>query len=344
MNILVDIVHPADVLFFLHPIKQWRQAGHSICVASRQKDVTEGLLNAFGIEHRRISSAGGNLFSLGIELARRDLALLRLARRFKPDVMCGFGGVAISHVGKLIGIPSVSFYDTERAPLQHRLTLPFISHLHIPESYDGPVAVDRTSRFPGTKDFSYLHPENFTPDMAVAIRAGLAPAIPNYFVRLVGWQANHDVGLAGWSLDTLHRFVAHLGERGRVHISSELPLPATLHNYQYSGAVNEVHHLLAQCQCYIGESATMAGEAVLLGVPAVYATGDRRCYTDALAREKLLWKIPQVDYHSLCGAVTEIEAMDHSEWSRRLASYMQGKINLADYVFEAVIREGSADR
>lgn len=120
MKILVDIVHPADALFFLNPIRRWQKLGHTVSVVSRgNKDVTTDLLDALGIEHQSISNAGGNLFTLGLELVRREMALLRVARRFKPDVMCGFGGVAISHIGKLLGIPSVSFYDTERAPLQH---------------------------------------------------------------------------------------------------------------------------------------------------------------------------------------------------------------------------------
>ena len=92
MRILVDIVHPADVLFFLHPIRRWQEGGHTVCVVSRRKDVTEGLLGAFGIEHQCISTAGSNLFAHGLELVRRDLALLGVARRFRPEVMCGFGG------------------------------------------------------------------------------------------------------------------------------------------------------------------------------------------------------------------------------------------------------------
>lgn len=339
MKILVDIVHPADVLFFLNPMARWREQGHDIRVASRRKDVTEGLLDAFAVEHQVISVAGTGLPGLGVEMLRRDIALYRLARRFRPHVMVGFGGVAISHVGKILGIPAVSFYDTERAPLQLGLTLPFISHLHVPESYDGPIARNRTSRFAGTKDFSYLHPDNFAPDRAVAVAAGLAAEGRNYFIRLVGWQANHDVGRGGWSAPVLARFVGHLAGQGRVHISSELPLPRDLEQYRYRGPVEAIHHLLACCTCYIGESATMAGEAVLLGVPAIYATPDRRCYTQELAARGLLSTVTRVDYESLCQAVHAAEALDRDLWTQRRAAYVEGKVNLADYVAEAVTRQ-----
>ena len=86
----------------------------------------------------------------------------------------------------------------------------------------------------------------------------------------------------------------------------------------------------------------MAGEAVLLGVPAIYATSDRRCYTDELARQGLLWTLTEVDYNSLGLVLEEVDALERSELSRRLGVYLQGKVNLAEYVADAVIREAAA--
>jgi predicted glycosyltransferase len=330
-------VHPADVLFFLNPIRRWLELGHSVFVASRHKDVTTELLDAFSIAHTPLSAAGGSLPGLALELMRRDLALLAYARRLRPDVMCGFGGVAISHVGKVIGVPALSFYDTERAPVQNRLSLPYISHLYVPESYDGPIAKNRTTRFPGTKDASYLHPDNFQADPAVAVAAGLATDRPNYFLRLVSWRANHDVGHAGWSESILIAFVSWLAARGKVHLSSEAGVPAAFAQHRYTGPVHEVHHLLAHCDVYIGESATMAGEAVMLGVPAIYAAADRRCYTDELAAKGMLWLIKNVEESTLCDTVEIIEAQDSEQWERRVNDYRTGCINLADYIVEAVL-------
>ena len=103
--------------------------------------------------------------------------------------------------------------------------------------------------------------------------------------------------------------------------------------------MEQIHHLLSYCNCYIGESATMSGEAVLLGVPAVYAACDRRSYTDELAAMGLLWKVPSVDYQSLQMALGEVEALGRDELPKRLAAYLEGKVNLADYIVDAVIRQ-----
>jgi len=342
MRVLIDIVHPADVLFFLNPIKRLQKLGHEICIASRDKDVTEELLDAFQLEYRTISTAGSGLPGLAIELLKRDLALLAMVRDFQPDVMVGFGGIAISHVGKLTGKPSVSFYDTERAPLQHRITLPFLTHMYVPDSYDGPIAKNRTTRSAWTKEFSYLHPDNFTADKTMAVAAGLVPDGRNFFVRMVGWQANHDLGHTGWPESTLRAFINYLAAHGRVHISSESQLPSDLEAYQYSGPIHQVHHLLAYCDCYIGESATMASEAVLLGVPALYATNDRRGYTDYLAAKKLLWKIPSVDIGSLEKAFQLVQNLDRNDWYQRVDQYRSSKINLAQYVVEATLQHGAS--
>jgi len=344
MNILVDIVHPADVLFFINPIRKLQQRGHKVCIASRDKDVTLALLDAFEVEHQSISKSGSGIIGLALELIKRDIALFGLAKSFHPDVMCGFGGIAISQVGKLIGVPSLSFYDTERAPLQHKLTLPFISHMYVPESYNGPIASNRTTRFPGTKDFSYLHPQNFTANETVARAAGFDPDSSNIFIRLVGWKANHDFGYRGWDEETLRKLVRHLSGYAKVHISSEIDLPGDLEVHAYRGPVQSVHHLLAHCDCFIGESATMASEAVLLGVPAIYAANDNRCYTDELAAKGLIWKVSEVGFDAVRVATEDIARLEKSEWQSRVDDYLHGKPNLADYVVDAVLQYAGADR
>jgi len=342
MKILVDIVHPADVLFFCNPIRQWQMLGHEVLVASRDKDVTGALLDELQIGHRQISRAGRGLTGLGLELLRRDVALFSIARRFRPDVMCGFGGIAISHVGRLLSIPSLGFYDTESASLQLRLTLPFITHFYVPEVYDGPIAAGRTTRFPGTKEFSYLHPDGFRADRERALAAGFDPGRPNWFLRLVNWESNHDLGRCGWDPATLSGFAATLSSRGKLHISTERALPVELDQFRYRGTLLDVHHLLAHCNAYFGESATMASEAVLLGVPAVFAADDRRCYTDRLASAGLLWKVTQIDTHSLGDALASIQRVEASEWQRRREDYLRDKVNLAEFVVEETLRRGLA--
>ena len=199
MRVLFDIVHPADVLFFKRPIEALIGRGDKVLILSRRKDVACDLLDSFGLPHTPVTTAGAGVLGLAKELITRDIAVFRQARRFRPDVMIGFGGVAISHAGALLRTRSISFYDSENASLQTRLTWPFISALYVPQSYAGPTPEGRTTKLKGVKDLSYLHPSAFHPDKALALSAGLDPNRANYFVRLVSWRANHDLGKGGWT-------------------------------------------------------------------------------------------------------------------------------------------------
>ncbi len=339
MKILFDIVHPADVLFFLNPMRLMQARGDVIKTVSREKDVACDLLNQFGLEHEPISIAGNGRIGLAKELIARDWEMLKAVRKFRPDVMLGFGGVAISHVGKLIGIPSVSFYAADTASLQTRITWPFIDHLYVPQAYAGDVPSGRTSRFPGIKELSYFHPENFEVDDGLARANGWDAQVPNYFVRTVSWRANHDLGKSGWSDEILRQLVLKLSARGRVHISSERPLPAEIEKYRYKGAKNQLHHVMAKCELYVGESATMAHEACLLGVPSIYDGTDHPGTTRELASEGLLMALRQPGLEPLLAGVDDLLKADVKETvDARRKAYLSARPNLAQFVVDAADR------
>ncbi len=341
MRVLVDVVHPANVLFFLNPIRMMRERGDEVLILSRHKDIACRLLDEFGLPHTPISRAGRGVLGLARELPRRDLALLRKARRFRPDVMVGFGGVAISHVGAVLGVPSVSFYDTEVATLQNRITWPFIRHLYVPECFTGRVPASRTTRFRGIKELSFFHPDNFTPSRERAVAGGLDPDADNFFIRVVAWHANHDLGKSGWSDALLRAVVDLLSRRGRVHLSSERPLPPDLEPYLYSGPITEVHHLLAHCRLYIGESATMTAEAAVLGLPAVFLGDDFRGYLVELERENLAAQVRAASVPAVTEALEGLLAVPAEEWRARRDAYVAARPNLARYIVEALDRHAA---
>lgn len=338
MRILFDIVHPADVLFFLGPIQTLQARGDEILILSRKKDIACRLLDQFGLPHTQVSSAAKGLTGLGKELVSRDVAVARAAMKFKPHVMIGLGGVSISHAGWALRIPSVSFYMADNANLQTRLTWPFITHLYVPEAYAGDVPKGRTTRFSGVKEQSYFHPENFTPDRKVAIENGLDPDKPNFLLRTVAWNANHDIGKSGWSDNLLCKLCDHLGTRGKVMITSERELPAEIAHLKYDGASNKLHHVMAGCDLYVGESATMAHEAAFLGTPAIYDGADHPGTTRDLASAKLLKALHQEGETVLFAAIDEQLQVSRSDMAERLAVYLKERPNLSTYIVDAIDR------
>ena len=64
-----------------------------------------------------------------------------------------------------------------------------------------------------------------------------------------------------------------------------------------------VHHLIAHCRLLVRESATMATEAAILGVPAIYCGHNFWGYVRELERAGMLSNIRQDDIGSLPEAI-----------------------------------------
>lgn len=272
MKVLIDIGHPAHVHFFHHPIKLLQAEGHEIIITSRDKEFALELLDGLGLEHHSLSALGkGGMLGLAKELVSRDLALFKVVKKTKPDVMAAIGGVFIAHVGKLTSVPSLVFYDTENATLQNAITYPLASAVIVPKCYHAWLPQKRHIRYSGYHELSYLHPDYFTPCREIAVTNGVQEQGKTFFLRLVSWQANHDVGENGWSEALLEKLINKLTSLGTILISSEAPLNPAMESYRYQGDINQVHHVMAFSSLFIGESATMASECAVLGVPAIYA-------------------------------------------------------------------------
>ncbi len=338
MKVLIDIGHPAHVHFFRNPIKLLQAKGHEIIITSRDKEFALDLLDELGLQHHPLSALGkGGIVGLAKELVQRDWALYKVVRETKPDVMAAIGGVFIAHVGRLTNTPSLVFYDTENATLQNAITYPLASAVLVPRCYEAKLPQKRHIRYDGYHELSYLHPSYFQADRETAIANGLAEQGDTFFLRLVSWQANHDIGENGWTPELLRQLIGKLAEKGKVLISSETPLPDDLRQHAYQGQVKAVHHVMAYCRAFIGESATMASESAVMGVPAIYAAETGRGYTNEQEqRYGLVTNLTQLDWRSLNIAVDDILAHSPDHWQTAHKQLMNDTIDVARFVTEAI--------
>lgn len=334
MRVLFDIGHPAHVHFFRQPMRLLVARGHEIMVTSRRKEIAVDLLDELGIEHEVLSAEGaGGLRGLAGELVQRDVKLYRHVRRHAPDVMAGIGGIFIAHVGLVTGIPSLVFYDTENARLQNALTYPFAHRLFVPRCYGGWTPTRRTERYAGYHELSYLHPGYFVPSRAVAEENGLAREGDTFVLRLVSWKANHDIGEHGWSVPLLRQVVATLAAHGRVLISSEAQLPPEFSAWIYRGRPGQIHHVMAFARGLVGESATMASESAVLGVPAIYAAQTGRGYTDEQeTRYGLVRNVRRLDWGTLSDALEWLLSLPRDEACHRRERLLADTIDVAAFV------------
>jgi predicted glycosyltransferase len=278
MRILVDITHPMHVHFFRHAIERWRAGGHEVRITSRDKDVTLALLDEFGLDHTHIGRrARRGIAGLGIELIERAWGLARVVREFRPHVAAAEAGTFLVYGCLPYGVPVVVFSDTEHAVVSNTITYPLATAVITPRAYQK-SAGRKHIRYDGYQQLAYTHPSVFTPDPGVLAAEGLAPDEPFSIVRLVSWQASHDVGDHG--VRNLRDVIDTLARYGRVILSSERALPPDLQHHALRGPRKHMLHLQAFARLYFGESATMASECAMLGTPAIFLSTSRRGYID----------------------------------------------------------------
>ncbi len=335
MRLLFDVLHPAHVHFFRHLAETALAEGGDVLFTAREKDVTLELLRAYDLPHEVLTGIGGGAVGLAREMVVRTLKLTRRVRRFRPDLMLGIMGPVIAPVGRATGVPSWVYYDTETATATNRFVYPLCSRLFLPESYRGP-APKKAVRYPGYHELAYLHPSRFTADATVRQEAGLGPDEPFAVVRLVSWEASHDVGDTGFANPV--RFVNELKQRIRVVITGERGVPPELREHAMTVPPHRIHHLLAEASLYVGEGATMAAEAAILGTPAVFMHTARLGYMLELEeRFGLLWNTAsqQVAEQRAMEIVADLPAAA-AAWAQKRAAMLEAKMDLGAWMVEQV--------
>ncbi len=269
MRILFDIVHPAHVHFFKHMIRGLEKKGHQTAIIAREKDVTLKLLDLYGFDYQTIGFSGSkNRFQQLQELVLRDIAILRMALKFKPDVILTRNPAGVQ-VARLIGATGI--FDTDdglaagihfkaAAPFAHVITTPD----SLPEDYGS-----KHIKYPGYKQTAYLHPNHFKPDPAVLDLLGVKPGEVFFIVRFVDMVAIHDVNESGLSIEAKSAIIDKLKHHGKVFISSEGKLPEKWSDMRFSIPPHFLHDAMAFAKMIVGDSQTMAAEAAVLGTPSL---------------------------------------------------------------------------
>jgi len=345
MKILIDIGHPAHVHFFKNAIRKLRREGNEVLISARSKDVTKSLLDAFNFDYRELSAIGSGWLGPYREFIKREFSLANLIRRFKPDVIAAVGGAFVAPVGRLTGTPTVVFTDTEHVAIDRLLTYPWATRICTPRVFKKELGCVQ-DRYDGFQELAYLHPRYFHPNPDVLTELGLLPGDRFSVLRFVSWQATHDRGETGLASELKRDAVSRLRRYGPVFVTSEAPLPLELEAYALRIAPHRVHDVLAFAGLYLGEGATMATEAALLGTPSVYVSslvGTMGNFQE-LQKEGLIQSFRDGK-----------KALDRSEtllgdqgakpaWQERSSTLVNRLVDVTEYVCEQVLEVAGAQR
>lgn len=336
MNILIDIGHPAHVHFFKHSIIEWRNQGNNVFIVARKKDVTIELLEDYKLDYTYFSTAKKGIISLAKELIEHSIQLFLFVKKNKIDIMLNIGGTFIVHPGKILGIPTIVFSDTEHAKISNKITYPFATKICTPNCYFDDLGKKQV-KYNGYHELAYLHPNRFNPDESVLSELGIEKTDRFFIVRFVSWGASHDKGQWGFSLDQKRKLISKLSTYGKVLISSEGNLKDEFKKFQFSLSPTKIHHLLAYSSLYIGEGATMATESAILGTPSIYVNSlTAGTIEELINKYQMLYRYTDGD-----DAIKKaIELVENSEAKidqlRRRDNFLLDKIDVTSWLTEFI--------
>ncbi|WP_456365951.1 DUF354 domain-containing protein [Thermococcus sp.] len=336
MRILFNIAHPAQVHLFKNSIRILKDRGHDVKVTAVNKEVSRYLLGTYGIEYELVGEAKNSLWGKAVELLKIEGYLYRISREFRPDILVGgVGNVYVAHVGRLIDRPSIVFDDTEHAKIEHLLMDPFVTLIVTPSCYLKDLG-EKQIRYNGYHELAYLHPKYFKPDPSVLESLGLSKGDTFFLLRFVSWTAGHDIGQKG--IGNRIRFVKEIEKYGIVLISSEGRLNRELEKYRVKIPPEKIHDLLYYATLYVGEGATMASEAAVLGTPAVYVSSLARTMGNFIELEEKYGLVFSYNSESkaLEKALDIIETYSDREWKEKRKRLIKDKIDVTKFIVDLI--------
>ncbi len=262
--------HPAHYHNFKIPIKLLLEKGHEVKVVARAKDVLFDLLSAEKWDIEKLTARKSrHKVGLVASVAGREAKIFKICKKWKPDLLAGTD-LVITHVGKLLGVPSVVVNedDSNAVPLMARLAFPYATAILAPNCCDQHPSNHKKIGYESYQELCYLHPDYFEPNRNLLPKE--IETSGKYFVlRFASLHAHHDGGKAGITDELALQIIDILEPHGKVFITSERPFSNGLEKHRLHVHPADMHQVLAFASMYIGDSQTMAAEAAVLGVPSV---------------------------------------------------------------------------
>jgi hypothetical protein len=259
--------------------------------------------------------------------------------KFPADVMIG-REPSMAHVCWLFRKKHIAFTDTEHADLVNTLLYPFSNVICTPHCYKKEVNEKKHIIYNGYQELTYLNPEYYTPNKDISnILKGVNEKV--IVVRFVAWEGSHDIGHHG--INNKMNLLTQLETYGRVIIVSEGDVPSEFTKYKFDIKPENAHDLLHSAILYIGEGATMAVEAAILGTPAIYISSlaHNLGYIDELEEKYDLLYSFEDSEKAIDKALNLLERSDlKDEWKIKSQKMIEDKDDVTEFVVNLIENTG----
>ncbi|MEM7789893.1 MAG: DUF354 domain-containing protein [Verrucomicrobiota bacterium] len=333
MRVLFDIYHPAQVHLFKNLIRSLEEKGHEITVVTKDKDLTNVLLDSLHIPYTCLSGIRGSLYKMGFELALRDWKILRLHSKYRFDLAIG-SSVSIAHLTALAGVYSINFCedDDDVVPLYAWLTYPFASKVVHPQGLKCKRFLSKRVYHPSYQKLAYLHPANFEPDPSILAKYDLEPQGYS-IVRRSSYTAYHDSGQGGFTNTLLEKIQQRL---------SDAPVVLSIENQKnYQIDPIDMHHILSYAKLVVCDSQSMAVESAMLGTPSLRMssfTGKIAVLNELEHKYQLTVGFSPGSEEEFLLKLNELLASPdlQKEWQERRERMLKDKIDLNAWMLELI--------
>lgn len=336
MKILIGMGHPKDVHLWKNVINNLKNDGHEVKILAWDKDVTLQLLDTYGYQYEVLGKSCKSFVKKAYGLLKSELISFKVVNNFKPDIFVG-REPCLAHMSRLAKKPNIYFEDTEHANLVHLLTFPFSDAICTSTSYKNQINPKKHVTFNGYQELAYLHPKYFKPKESVLDELGIGRNNKLAILRLVSWGGSHDVGHKG--IDDLEYFVSELEKHAQVCIISERNLDKKYEKYQLKVKPEKIHDLLYYSDIYIGEGATMAAEAGVLGTPSIFissAAGVLGYLEELEHKYELVYSFPEPK-RALSKILKILEDDDSKKtWAEKKERLFSEKIDVTKYMTDFI--------
>jgi predicted glycosyltransferase len=336
MKICVDFGHPKNVHTLKHVLSGLRQRGHEFLILARDKECVQPLCKILNIPFFDRGRGGNGIMGRIAYMAKTVFRLHSLISNFRPDLFISFGSPILAIMGFLKKKPVIVFDDHEPNRIIQALYVPTSKAIVVPSCFQKTLSYKQVS-FDGYFELAYLHPCRFKPAADILASLKLAASQPYVLLRFVAWKALHDRSFHGMDDETKRRLVAAFSCNAKVFISAEGKLPPDLEPYRLSLTAERMHDVLAGAALFVGDSATMAAEAAVLGVPTLHLSDLKTGYLLELQNKYCLLKSFPLSPAGIEQMITNgiqwlVDACIRSEWQTKRQCMLVDKIDVTAFM------------
>jgi predicted glycosyltransferase len=320
MKILIDIGHPGHVHLFKNFAFEMQNRGHQILFTTRDKEYEIELLKEYNLYYVSLGKKFKSKFGKMYGLILFNLKLLLVSLKFKPDIFLSHGSFYAAHVSYILRKKHICFEDSGNSE-QVRLYLPFTETVLTSDVFPYDYG-DKQIRYKSHHEIAYLHKNYFVNEKV---------GDENYAIlRLVSWNASHDIDQKGLSPVLLEKIINVLEQKKvTVYISSEGVVSDYLKDKLIKIKPHEMHSYLANAKIFIGEGATMAMEAAVLGTPAIYINTIKRSYCDDIAKFGLC--LSSMNEKDIFSYIESVFCTRKEKFNNISTKYIESKIDLTSF-------------